>query len=97
MRTIVRPAAAADIDEAYLWYQAQREGLGEEFLAAAQAAIAAITAHPERYPVIRRDTRRYFCGDSLTASTAESTTTLWSWWHACMDDAIRRDGRRGGS
>jgi plasmid stabilization system protein ParE len=58
MRTIVRPAAAADIDEAYLWYQAQREGLGEEFLAAAQAAIAAITAHPERYPVIRRDTRR---------------------------------------
>jgi plasmid stabilization system protein ParE len=58
MRTIVRPAAAADIDEAYLWYQAQRAGLGEEFLAAAQAAIAAIAAHPEKYPVIRRDTRR---------------------------------------
>lgn len=58
MQCIVRPAAAADIDEAFLWYEAQRAGLGHEFLAAAQTLIDAITEHPFRYPVIRRNTRR---------------------------------------
>jgi len=28
---LIRPAAAADIEEAYLWYEKQRTGLGEEF------------------------------------------------------------------
>ena len=58
MQCIVRPAAAADIDDAFLWYQAQRPGLGHEFLAAADALIAAIAERPLRYPVIRRNTRR---------------------------------------
>lgn len=30
---IIRPAAAAEIDDAYLWYESRRSGLGEEFLA----------------------------------------------------------------
>lgn len=58
MQLIVRPAAAADIDEAFLWYEHQRVGLGEEFLAAAQAVIDAIAQQPLRYAVVRRDTRR---------------------------------------
>lgn len=58
MRFIVRPAAAADIDEAFLWCEGQRVGLGTEFLTAAQATIDAIAAHPLRYAVIRRNTRR---------------------------------------
>jgi plasmid stabilization system protein ParE len=58
MQCIVRPAAAADIDEAFLWYEVQRPGLGREFLAAADALINAIAEHPLRYPVIRRNTRR---------------------------------------
>ena len=58
MQCIVRPAAAADIDDAFLWYEAQRPGLGHEFLAAADGLIAAIAQHPLRYPVIRRNTRR---------------------------------------
>ncbi len=33
MQTVVRPAAAADIEEAFLWYEQQRGGLGNEFLA----------------------------------------------------------------
>ena len=40
MRLVVRPAAAADIDEAYLWYEGQRAGLGEEFLVALRSAKA---------------------------------------------------------
>jgi plasmid stabilization system protein ParE len=58
MQCIVRPAAAADVDDAFLWYEVQRPGLGHEFLASADALIAAIAEHPLRYPVIRRDTRR---------------------------------------
>ena len=58
MQCIVRPVAAADLDEAFQWYEGQRAGLGEEVLEAAQTAIAAITKHPERYAVIRRNTRR---------------------------------------
>ncbi|TAN48747.1 MAG: type II toxin-antitoxin system RelE/ParE family toxin [Betaproteobacteria bacterium] len=58
MRIVVRPAAAADIDEAFLWYEGQRPGLGHEFLATAQTLINAVAQHPLRYPVVRRDTRR---------------------------------------
>ena len=58
MQCIVRPAAAADIDDAFLWYEAQRPGLGGEFLAAADTLISAIAQHPLRYPVARRNTRR---------------------------------------
>ena len=58
MPIVVRTAAAADIDEAFLWYESQRPGLGEEFLAAVQSTSDSIAAHPAMYPVIHRDTRR---------------------------------------
>ena len=58
MQFIVRPAAAADIDEAFLWYEGQRAGLGHDFLSAAQTLIDAIAEHPLSYPVVRRNTRR---------------------------------------
>ncbi len=58
MPTIVRPAAAADIDEAFLWYEGKGPGLGDEFLAAVQSARDSIAAHPAMYPVIHRDTTR---------------------------------------
>jgi plasmid stabilization system protein ParE len=58
MQFIVRPAAAADMDEAFLWYEGQRSGLGQEFLVTAQATIDLIAEHPFRYPVLRRNTRR---------------------------------------
>lgn len=44
---ILRPAAAADVEDAYLWYEAQRRGLGEEFLAAVGAALDSVAANPE--------------------------------------------------
>lgn len=58
MPCIVRAAAAADIDQAFLWYESQRPGLGREFLAAADALVSAIAEHPLRYPVVRRNSRR---------------------------------------
>jgi len=58
MPLLVRPAAAADTEEAYLWYRHQRTGLGEEFLTAVGTALTDIAEHPALYPVVHRETRR---------------------------------------
>ena len=55
---IFRPAAAADVEDAYRWYEAQQTGLGEEFLAAVRIVIESMTANPELFPVVHRQTRR---------------------------------------
>jgi plasmid stabilization system protein ParE len=55
---VVRPAAAADIEDAYNWYESQRPGLGEEFLAALGSTRDRVLAHPEAFPVLHRATRR---------------------------------------
>lgn len=57
-QVIVRPAAAADIERAYQWYEAQRRGLGEEFPAALQVTRNRVPEYPEAFPVLHRDTRR---------------------------------------
>lgn len=57
-RVVVRPAAAADIEDTYQWYESQQPGLGEEFLAALSATHDRIVEHPEGYPIVHRNTRR---------------------------------------
>ncbi len=57
-RVILRPAAAADIEQAYEWYEQQRPGLGNEFLTAIQSTIDRVVAQPEAFAVIHRTTRR---------------------------------------
>ncbi len=58
MPIVLRPAAAADIEEAFSWYQRRHPGLADDFLSAVQAALDDIAAHPAIYAVIYRDTRR---------------------------------------
>jgi plasmid stabilization system protein ParE len=55
---VVRAAAAADIEDAYRWYQAARPGLGDEFLSAVRTTVDRILEAPGQYPVIHRHTRR---------------------------------------
>ena len=55
---ILRPAAAADTNDAYRWYEGQRKGLGHDFLAEVSLALDLIASHPLAFPVIRRHTRR---------------------------------------
>jgi plasmid stabilization system protein ParE len=57
-RVVVRPAAAADIEDAFLWYERQREGLGSEFLDALRGTMDLVLVHPEAFPVLHRETRR---------------------------------------
>lgn len=55
---IFRPAAAADVEDAYRWYEHQRLGLGDEFLAAVSTVIESLVTYPERFPIVHRQTRR---------------------------------------
>lgn len=52
-------AAATDIEAAFVWYEAQRPGLGHEYLRAVRAAIDSTLAFPEACPVAHRETRRF--------------------------------------
>jgi len=58
MQVVVRPAAAADIEDAFLWYEQQRPGLGADFLRTVDGALAAIQSSPQLHAVIHRNTRR---------------------------------------
>ncbi len=55
---VFRVAAAADLEDAYRWYERQRKGLGEDFLSAVQVAIETVGSNPKAHPVLHRDTRR---------------------------------------
>jgi plasmid stabilization system protein ParE len=57
-QVIVRPAAAADIEDAYQWYELRRPGLGEEFLGALTVTRDQVLEQPEAFPVLHRNTRR---------------------------------------
>ena len=54
----LRPRAEDDIKSAFEWYETQRPGLGEEFLAALREKLEAVRNFPESNPVVYRDVRR---------------------------------------
>jgi plasmid stabilization system protein ParE len=53
-----RPAAIADIEDAFRWYEARRPGLGAEFLDEVEAALATVVDHPAIYGLVHRNVRR---------------------------------------
>jgi len=55
---VVRPATARDIAQAYAWYERQRAGLGEDFLAELQFTIDLILTNPLGFPAVFKTTRR---------------------------------------
>jgi plasmid stabilization system protein ParE len=55
---LVRPAAIADIESAFLWYERQRFGLGDEFRYELEATFQRVTTSPLLYAPVHRDTRR---------------------------------------
>ena len=58
IRVYFQPAAAAELEEAYQWYERKRRGLGDEFLEASQSVIAFVSENPLAFPVVQRDKRR---------------------------------------
>jgi toxin ParE1/3/4 len=58
VKIVVRPSAAADIEDAYRWYQEKQSELGDLFLAAVQTALERVTENPKAHPLVHRDVRR---------------------------------------
>ncbi len=55
---LIRPEAEADLDEAYHWYERQREGLGADFLLCFEEVIDRVCHNPEIYPVVYKEVRQ---------------------------------------
>ncbi|MEX0712059.1 MAG: type II toxin-antitoxin system RelE/ParE family toxin [Pirellulales bacterium] len=55
---IVVPEAADDLAAAYAWYEAQRSGLGEEFLRCVDACVKAIARNPQMHGIVYQNYRR---------------------------------------
>jgi toxin ParE1/3/4 len=55
---LIEPEAEAELAKAFDWYEAQRPGLGQDFILCIEAALDAVRVRPETFPVILKSTRR---------------------------------------
>jgi plasmid stabilization system protein ParE len=58
VRVLYRAEAAADLAQAWSWYEAQRPGLGDAFRLSVEMSTRIITDLPDAFPVVERDVRR---------------------------------------
>ncbi|HEX6624612.1 MAG TPA: hypothetical protein VF064_12945 [Pyrinomonadaceae bacterium] len=65
-KVIVRPEAEREIREAFDWYEERSEGLGLEFLRAADACLSGVRRNPEAYPLVQEQARRALLQNSRT-------------------------------
>jgi toxin ParE1/3/4 len=56
---MLHPAAAADVEKTYGWYETQSDGLGDEFLSVFQATLEGLRADPRGDPEVHGDIRRH--------------------------------------
>jgi len=93
---IFRPAAAADIEDAFLWYEAHRDGFGDEFLETVRSALESIVRHPESAPVVHGDIRRQLLRrfpNGLFYRVADGQVVVLGCLHGRRSPAVWRPGR----
>jgi len=56
-RVVLRPAARAEFDEAFDWYEARRAGLGSEFAASVEQALDRISRNPLLHGMVYGEVR----------------------------------------
>jgi toxin ParE1/3/4 len=83
---VLRPRAENDIRSAYEWYESQRRGLGEEFLAAVRQRLEQVQEFPEAHTTVYRNVRRAVVSRFpyliFYVARSESTTVLAVLHHA---------------
>lgn len=87
---ILAPEADRDIDEAYGWYERQREGLGEEFLSSVDACIQAICRSPLLHAVVHENYRRCLVRRfpyAVFYEHADERVTVYCVFHTSRDPA----------
>jgi plasmid stabilization system protein ParE len=55
---LIRVEAEADLNEAYNWYERQRQGLGADFLLCFEETLQKVRRNPEVYPRVHKTVRR---------------------------------------
>src|ERR671938_1467293 len=100
-KVIVRPAAEREIQEAFDWYEEKSEGLGLEFLRAADACLAGIKRNPIASPAMYQDIRRALLRKfpyALFYMVKEERIIVLACFHAKRDpiDWMRRGLSHGG-
>ena len=58
LKVNVRPIALDELERAWIWYEEQRPGLGDEFQSCVDAALMAAARDPLAYPQVEGDLRR---------------------------------------
>jgi plasmid stabilization system protein ParE len=57
-RLIIAPEVELDLDEAYVWYERHKLGLGERFLTSVDACLQGVCRRPELYAAVHKEYRR---------------------------------------
>ena len=88
------PAAEDEFLEAVAWYEADRAGLGAEFLAEVERATRRIVSFPEHGSPYLAGTRRIVLGRFPSAWSTGPTRTTCSWWRSRTHAANPATGGR---
>jgi plasmid stabilization system protein ParE len=97
-RLILAPEAHQDLADAYAWYEAQRVGLGEDFLACVDACIQAICREPEMHAIVAEGCRRGLVRRfpyAVFYEHTENTVTVYCVFHAARDPTKWRERLSG--
>ena len=91
---VIAPEAESDIEEAYLWYEDRRVGLGEEFLGSVDACVESIRRRPQMCPIIYEGYRRSLIRRfpyAVFYEHSEATVTIYAVFRTSRDpDKWRR-------
>lgn len=55
---LIKPRAIAMMQDAYQWYEEQKQGLGEEFLTELDSYFTKLQSHPEYFGKIKKNFRQ---------------------------------------
>jgi plasmid stabilization system protein ParE len=58
IKLVLRPEAELDMEEAALWYEVERQGLGDRFVSELSRLFVRITESPRQFPVVEEGARR---------------------------------------
>ena len=94
LRPFFRKAARLEYDEAAMWYESQKTGLGGEFVAELERALLQACEMPHRFPTMIQDVRRVRVRRfpySVFFRVRESSVVVLSVFHARRNPTVWRE------
>ena len=87
-KVVFAPEAAVDLNEAYIWYELRRRGLGDEFLSSLEAAVEKVRRQPLSYSVVHETYRRALLRRfpyAIFFEYEDSTVTVYAVFHTSRE------------